>query len=116
MADSVLFHNPACSKSRAALALIAASGLEPMLRDYLEWPPSTDEIQRLVAMLGVPERELLRGDDPEFTALGLDEPGVSPQRLIEAIATHPRLLQRPIFVHGGRAVIARPPERVLELL
>ena len=67
-------------------------------------------------MLSIPARELLRTGEPQFTELGLGDPSMPEDRLIEAMALHPRLIERPIMVHRGRAVIGRPPERVLELL
>lgn len=116
MSGSVLIYNRACSKSRAALALLAVRGVSPGLRDYLVQPLTADELARLLVLLALPVRELLRGDEPAFAALGLDDPALPEEHLIAALVRHPRLLQRPIFVHGGRALIARPPERVLELL
>ena len=111
-----LYHNPRCSKSRGALELLRERGVEPHIVAYLDTPPSEDELQQLLAMLGLSARDLLRTGENEYAELGLDDPSLSDQRIIAAMAAHPRLMERPVFVHGGRAVIGRPPERVLELL
>jgi arsenate reductase (glutaredoxin) len=115
MTEVTLYHNPRCSKSRAALALLASRGIEPRIVAYLETPPNREELAALVRKLGVDARRLLRSGEPEYAALGLDDPALGDTALLDAIATHPRLLERPIAVRGDRAVIGRPPERVLEL-
>ena len=116
MADSCLYHNPRCSKSRGALELLQERGVSPRVVAYLETPPGVEDLRSLVAMLGVPARELVRTGEPEYAALGLADPTMTDERLIAAMAAHPKLIERPIFIHEGRAVIGRPPERVLELL
>jgi arsenate reductase len=116
MTDSRYYHNPRCSKSRAALALLAEHGVHPRTIAYLEDPPDEAEIAGLLRALGLPARALLRTGEPEYAELGLDDPSLGDEALIAAMHAHPRLIERPIFVHGGRAVIGRPPERVLELL
>ena len=116
MDDTRLYHNPRCSKSRDALQLLQARGIEPRIVPYLEQPPSADEIQSLLALLGVPARSLIRTGEEDYAALGLADMSLDEETLIQALATHPRLLERPLFVHAGRAVIGRPPERVLDLL
>jgi arsenate reductase len=114
--DLVLYHNPRCSKSRAALALLEAAGLQPRLRLYLEEPLSPAEVKELLQRLQLPVRELLRSGEEAFQRLGLADSTLSDEQLIAAICAEPKLLQRPIAVLGARAVIGRPPERVLELL
>ena len=116
MTDAVLFHNPRCSKSRAALALLRERGVSPRIVAYLEVPPGVDELLTLLRQLGLPARALLRDGEPEYAELGLADPRLDDGQLIAAMAAHPRLIERPVFVHGDRAVIGRPPERVLELL
>ena len=113
---SRLFHNPRCSKSRGALDLLRERGIEPEILPYLDQPPSVAELRELVRMLGVPARDLLRTGEPEYTELALADQGLDEDALLAAMHAHPRLIERPIFVHRGRAVIGRPPERVLELL
>lgn len=111
-----IYHNPRCSKSRAALELLRARGVQPHVVDYLDNPPDVLELTRLVESLGLPVRALLRHGEAEYAELGLADPALSDAELIAAVARHPRLMERPVFVHGDRAVIGRPPERVLELL
>ena len=111
--DSLLYHNPRCSKSRQALALLEERGLQPRIVEYLKKPPDAAELKRLLAMLGLRPRDILRAKDA--AEAGLD-PQTSEAELIKGIAANPAVLERPIFVHRGRAVIGRPPEKVLELL
>lgn len=116
MTDLVLYHNPRCSKSRSALALIEQRGLAPTVIRYLETPPSPSELERILARLRIAPRQLLRTGEDEYTSLGLADPSMSDAQLIEAMVAHPRLIERPILVAGNNAVIGRPPEKVLELL
>jgi len=111
-----LYHNTRCSKSRGALELLAGRGIEPELVYYLETPPSPAELRELLRKLGIGARELLRPGEPEYAELGLNDPSLDDEALIAAMAAHPRLIERPVFVNGDRAVIGRPPERVLEIL
>ena len=109
-----LYHNPRCSKSRGAYELLRERGIEPIVVPYLEQPPSIDELRELLRLLDLPARELLRTGEPEYAELGLAR--ADDETLLAAMHAHPRLIERPVFVHRGRAVIGRPPERVLELL
>ncbi len=111
-----LYHNPRCSKSRGALELLQARGLEPQIIRYLETPPSAQELRVLLDQLGIGPRQLLRSGEEEYRALNLADTTLDDERLIEAMATHPRLIERPILVAGDKAVIGRPPEKVLELV
>jgi len=110
------YHNPRCSKSRQALALLHERGITPKIVPYLDTPPDAAGLNRLLEQLALPARALLRTGEEEYRVLGLDNPALDEAVLIEAMCAHPRLIERPIFVHGTRAVIGRPPERVLELL
>lgn len=116
MQDTRLYHNPRCSKSRGALDLLRQHGIEPRVVAYLDTPPTAAELRELLGMLGIPARALLRTGEEDYATLGLAAPELSDAQLIAAMAAHPRLIERPIFIHGGRAVLGRPPERVLELL
>ena len=111
-----LYHNTRCSKSRGALELLQARGLAPEVVYYLETPPSPAELRELLRMLGTGARGLLRTGEAEYAELGLADPSLDDDALIAAMAAHPMLIERPLFVHDGRAVIGRPPERVLDLL
>lgn len=111
-----LYHNPRCSKSREALKLLQDAGAELQVIDYLKTPPSATEIDTLLSALGLEPRELMRQKEDEYQALHLDDVTLERHHLLAALAEHPRLIERPIAVRDGRAVIGRPPERVLELL
>jgi arsenate reductase len=116
MPKVTLYHNPRCSKSRAARDLLEARGVELDIVEYLVTPPDAATLRDLLRCLGVGPRKLLRTGEAEYRELGLDNPSLTDDALIDAIAGHPRLLERPLAVRGERAVIGRPPERVLELL
>lgn len=111
-----IYHNPRCSKSRQALKLIQEQGLEPRVVHYLESPPDQETLARLLDLLGLDPRELMRRKEPEYQELGLDDPALPREALIAAMVQHPRLIERPIVVKDGKAILGRPPERVLELL
>lgn len=111
-----IFHNPACSKSREALALLQSKGLTPEVIDYLLQPPSIEQLRELLALLDLPARELIRSNEEAYARLGLDSPALGEDDLLAAIAAHPILLQRPIVVNGPRALIARPPALLLDFL
>ncbi|WP_407352081.1 arsenate reductase (glutaredoxin) [Luteimonas sp. R10] len=116
MSGSLLYHNPRCSKSREALRLLQARGIEPRIVPYLEQPPDTGALRDLLRRLGIAPRALLRTGEAEYAELGLADPALDDDAIIAAMAAHPRLIERPILVRGDRAVIGRPPERVLDLL
>ena len=111
----VIYHNPRCSKSRAALALLLERGIEPLVVDYLRSPPDAGTLTALLERLGLPASAIVRHKEElfrrEYAGISLSDTD-----LIAAIVAHPELLERPIVQRGARAVIARPPERVLELL
>lgn len=116
MKNTRLYHNPRCSKSRGTLDLLREKDIQPEVILYLDNPPDAEELRSLLAMLDMPPRALLRTGESVYAELGLDDPSKADDEIVEAMATHPRLIQRPIFVHGGRAVIGRPPENVLKIL
>ena len=116
MTHMKLYHNTRCSKSRGALELLNARGIEPEIVYYLETPPSPAELRELLRKLGTGARSLMRSGEAEYADLGLADASLPEEALIAAMAEHPRLLERPVFVNGDRAVIGRPPERVLEIL
>ncbi|GGM05571.1 arsenate reductase (glutaredoxin) [Pseudomonas asuensis] len=116
MSESILFHNPRCSKSRSALELLQEKKLDLHVVRYLETPPTPTELKDILRKLNIPTRQLLRTGEEEYKALGLADEGLSEERLIEAMTTHPKLIERPILIVGDKAVIGRPPEKVLEIL
>lgn len=111
-----IYHNPRCSKSRATLALLQERGLKIQVVEYLKSPPDRATIAALLRKLGMNASQLVRRGEAEFAALGLDAPGTSEAQLLDAMATHPKLMERPIVVAGRKARIGRPPEAVLEIL
>lgn len=116
MTDLTLYHNPRCSKSRGALQLLEERGLAPTIVRYLETPPSPQQLRELLGKLGLGARQLLRSGEDEYQSLGLANPELGDDQLIEAMVAHPKLIERPILVVGDKAVIGRPPEKVLEIL
>ncbi|WP_267225849.1 arsenate reductase (glutaredoxin) [Dyella silvae] len=111
-----IFHNHRCSKSRATLTLLEERGISCDVINYLETPPSAAELEKLLDMLGMTPRELMRKGEAEYTELGLDDPSLDDTALIAAMASHPRLIERPIVVANGKAALGRPPEAVLSIL
>jgi arsenate reductase len=111
-----IYHNPRCSKSREALRLLRESGHELEVVEYLKTPPDIATLADLLGRLGIGAGALVRTGEPAFHEAGLDSADVDEARILQAISEHPELLQRPVVVRGDRAVIGRPPERVLELL
>jgi arsenate reductase len=116
MNEVVILHNPRCSKSRATLALLESRGIDPRIVDYIATPPSLADIERILDGLGVEPRALIRRDEPEYAALGLDDPALPRARLVAAMHAHPRLIQRPIVCANGKVALGRPPEDVLAIL
>ena len=111
-----LYHNPNCSMSRAALALIRGTGIEPTVVEYLKTPPSRDQIRALGKATGLGVRGLLRHKDKAYAELNLDQPRLSDDALLDAIEACPALLNRPILVTPLGARLVRPPEVALEIL
>ena len=111
-----LYHNPRCSKSRAALKLLGEHGVEPEIVEYLKTPPDEAALRALLDKLGLEPRALMRRNEAAYKEQGLDDPSLGRDDLIRAMVAHPKLIERPILIQGDRAVIGRPPERVLELL
>ncbi len=112
--EYVLWFDARCSASKRAAELLRERGVEPVLRRFLEEPPTPDEVSGLLVRLGVPPQAVARKDADEYQALRLSDRS-SDDELVRAMAQHPRILERPILVVGDRAVVGRPPERVLEL-
>ena len=116
MSDVTIWHNPRCSKSRAALEILREAGVTPTVRLYLEAPPSPAELTDVVRKLGTSPRACLRAGEASYKELGLADANKSDAELIDAMAEHPILIERPIVIAGEKAVIGRPPERVRALL
>ncbi len=112
---TTIWHNPKCSKSREALKLLEEKGDDYTVVKYLEETPSRSEIEALLKKLGISARELMRTKEELYKELGLAEVEEE-AKLIDALAQHPRLIERPILIEGNRAVIGRPVEKVIEFL
>lgn len=109
-----IYHNPRCSKSRTTLELIRDKGIEPEIVEYLVTPPSAAELKAILSKLGKTAAEIVR--PKEAKEEGIDVAALDNDALIEALAAHPRAIERPIVVHGAKAAMGRPPESVLDIL
>ncbi|MCE3025688.1 MULTISPECIES: arsenate reductase (glutaredoxin) [Salinicola] len=114
MATLTLYHNPRCSKSREALSLLESRRIDVTLHRYLDDPLDREQLAALARRLGDDAPLMLRRDESEWRQLGIDDPTLA--QILDAIAEHPRLLQRPIADDGEYAVIGRPPQAVLQLI
>ena len=116
MSPVTLYHNPNCSTSRNALALLRERGIEPVVVEYLKTPPSRDELKAIADATGEPLRALLRTRQAEYAEQGLDNPALTNDQLLDAMLATPVLINRPIVVTPQGARLGRPLERVLEVL
>ncbi|ANH04756.1 arsenate reductase (glutaredoxin) [Shinella sp. HZN7] len=114
--DATIYHNPACGTSRNTLALIRAAGIEPTVVEYLKTPPSREDLARMIAEAGLTVREAIREKGTPYADLGLDDPGLSDEQLLDAMVETPILINRPFVVTPLGTRLARPSERVLEIL
>ncbi len=113
---TTIYHNPACGTSRNTLAMIRQSGEEPEVIEYLKTPPSRETLVELVAAMGGSVRALLREKGTPYAELGLDDPELSDEQLLDAMLAHPILINRPIVVTEKGVRLCRPSETVLEIL
>ncbi len=111
-----IYHNPRCSKSRQTLQILRDRGVAPDIVEYLKAPPSASEIKNILDMLKMAPRELMRKKEAPYGERGLADENLSELELIEAMRAEPMLIERPIVVSDGKAVLGRPPENVLTLL
>ena len=116
MTEITIYHNPNCGTSRNVLAMIRNSGQEPTIIEYLKAPPSRAELVSLIERMGMPVRDLLRRKGTPYEALGLDDPGLTDDGLIDRMMDHPILINRPIVVTPLGVKLCRPSETVLEIL
>lgn len=114
MADITIWHNPRCSKSRQTLALLTARGIDPTIRLYLEDVPSVAELTQLLDQLGQPVSVLLRKGEADYKEHFADV--TDEASCLQLLARYPKVIERPVVIAGDRAVLGRPPEKVLELL
>ena len=111
-----IYHNPKCGTSRNTLAMIRASGVEPEIIEYLVNPPSRDRLKELLAAMGMPARELVRRKGTPYDELGLDDPSLTEDQILDAMVAHPILINRPIVVTEKGVRLCRPSEVVLDIL
>ena len=111
-----IYHNPACGTSRNTLEMIRQSGEEPEVVEYLETPPSRERLVELIGAMDIHPRDLLREKGTPYAELGLDDPTLSGDAIIDAMIEHPILINRPIVVTDRGAALCRPSEKVLSLL
>ena len=113
---STIYHNPACGTSRNTLEMMRQSGERPEVIEYLRTPPSRAKLLELIAAMGISPRDLLRRKGTPYAELGLDNPALSDDELVDAMVAHPILINRPIVVTPRGAALCRPSEKVLALL
>ena len=111
-----IYHNPRCTKSRQTLQLLEDKGHSPQVVEYLKQPPSVAELTAIIAQLAISPRQLLRQQEEAFKTEGLADQELTDRQIIEAMVRSPKLIERPIVVANGKAVIGRPPEAVLAIL
>ena len=116
MSQITIYHNPACGTSRNVLAMIRNSGEEPTIIEYLKTPPDRETLRRLIAAMGIPVRALLREKGTPYAELGLDDPTLSDEQLLDFMVQYPILINRPIVVTPLGTRLCRPSETVLDIL
>ncbi len=116
MTAITIYHNPDCGTSRNTLAMIRNSGVEPVVVEYLKTPPGRDALADLIRRMGVPVRAVLREKGTPYAALGLGDPALDDERLLDAMVAHPILINRPIVVTPLGVRLCRPSESVLDIL
>ncbi len=114
--DIVIYHNPECGTSRNALAMIRNAGIEPHVVEYLKTPPSRAMLESLIARAGITPRALLREKGTPYAELGLGDPALADDALIDAMIAHPILINRPLVVSPLGVRLCRPSEAVLDLI
>lgn len=116
MSHTTIYHNPRCSKSRQALALLEEAGVQPKVIKYLETPPTAQELDELLKRLHMEPHDLMRKGEDRYAELGLADRQLSRAEAIHIMVDNPVLIERPVVVIGDKAVVGRPPERVKDLL
>jgi len=111
-----IYHNPRCSKSRQTLALLKEQNIQPRIIEYIKTPPTIETLTEVLSQLDISARDLLRKGEAIYKELNLADKSLTEQQLIEAMCKHPKLIERPIVIHNGKAKIGRPPESVLDIL
>ena len=113
---AIIYHNPRCSKSRETLEILESHGEPFDIVKYLDVPPAKATLQNILTLLELTPRELMRTGESEYAENNLADQSLTDDQLVEAMIEHPKLIERPIVVKNGRAIIGRPPESVLNIL
>lgn len=116
MSNLKIYHNPRCSKSRKTLEIIELQGLQPEIIKYLESPPTVAEIDMALTLLKLQPRDLMRKGEPMYKENNMSDNSLTREDLIELMRRFPKVIERPIVLNKGKAVIGRPPESVLDIL
>ncbi len=117
MSNITIIHNPRCSKSRQTLALLEEKGIQPTVIEYVKSPLSVDELKDIYKKLEFDSvRQMMRIKETDYKEANLGDDSVSEKALFEAMSSTPKLIERPIVIHGEKARIGRPPESVLDIL
>ncbi len=117
MLNNIIFHNPRCKKSRQTLEIIKKKGLDLEIIEYLKTPPTVEELDYICQKLGVEPIEIIRIKEKLFSELGLSASDTRPRKeWLKILSENPKLIERPIIVYKNKAVIGRPPEKVLEII
>ena len=114
--DVIIYHNPDCGTSRNTLALIRNAGIEPHVIEYLKTPPNRTLVRQLAERAGITVRDLIREKGTPYAELGLSDPSLTDDQLLDAVAEHPILLNRPLVVSPKGVALCRPSEAVIDLL
>ena len=113
---AICYHNPRCGKSRQTLQLLQEQGIDVDIIDYLKTPPTFQQLDDIIQKLGIEPRDLMRTKEAAYKTNGLDDKSLNRQALINGMINNPILIERPIVIANGKAVIGRPPEGVLAIL
>ena len=116
MSSTRIYLNPNCTKCRLSMQLLDDKGITPDVTEYLNDPPSVDELKEILDLLSLEPRELMRKHEAPYKELNLDDESLSRDALIQAMVDNPILIERPIVIHNGKATIGRPPEKILDIL
>ena len=111
-----IFYNPRCSKCRLTMEILNDKGVKTTVVEYLNTPPDSTELNKVLDILGLEPRDLMRKHETPYKENKLDNPDLSREQLIQAMIDNPILIERPIIINGNKATIGRPPEKVLDIL
>ena len=116
MSDFKIYHNPRCSKSRQTLSLLEENGISPEIIEYLKTPPNINELTEIIQLLNIAPQALMRKNEEAYKQANMSDPSLSSEQLIQLMVANPKVIERPIVIGKGKAVIGRPPENVLNII